>query len=164
MDFTNYANYHIWAGDKMREILTDLPDHEYIYELNDFFSYKTIRVLIEHIILAIEFSIAIVKQKELEGFNKEVEEIVKLSNDKLLVKWKKTDQMYANLLKRDLSGEITVPNFLGKEFTINKSDFLLQYITHTTFHRGQLVLALKKMGKELEGTDYLHYLYKIAKK
>ena len=164
MDFTNYANYHIWAGDKMREILTDLPDHEYIYELNDFFSYKTIRVLIEHIILAIEFSIAIVKQKELEGFNKEVEEIVKLSNDKLLVQWKKTDQMYANLLKRDLSGEITVPNFLGKEFTINKSDFLLQYITHTTFHRGQLVLALKKMGKELEGTDYLHYLYKIAKK
>lgn len=164
MDFTNYANYHIWAGDKMREILTDLPDHEYIYELNDFFSYKTIRVLIEHIILAIEFSIAIVKQKELEGFNKEVEEIVKLSNDKLLVKWKKTDQMYANLLKRDLSGEITVPNFLEKEFTINKSDFLLQYITHTTFHRGQLVLALKKMGKELEGTDYLHYLYKIAKK
>ncbi|NHK30050.1 MAG: hypothetical protein FK730_01775 [Asgard group archaeon] len=164
MDFSNYANYHVWAGDKMREILIDLPDREFIYELDNFFSYKTIRVLIEHMVLALEFSIVLVKQKEPENFNKEVEEIVKLSNDKLLEQWKKTDQMYANLLKGDLSGDITVPNFLGKEFTISKSDFLLQYITHTIFHRGQLVLALKKMGKEFVGTDYLHYLHEIAKK
>jgi uncharacterized damage-inducible protein DinB len=164
LDFTNYANYHVWAGDKMREILADLPDREFIYELDNFFSYKTIRVLIEHIVLAIEFSITLVKQKKPEEFNKEVEELVKLPNDKLLEQWKKTDQKYANLLKGDLSGEITVPDFLGKEFTISKSDFLLQYITHTTFHRGQLVLALKKMGKEFVGTDYLHYLYEIAKK
>ena len=164
LDFINYANYHIWSGNKMREILVDLPDRDFIHELDSFFSYRTIRVLIEHIVIAVEFSIALVMQKEPDEFSKEIEELVKLSNGKLLVQWEKTDQKYANLLKGDLSGEIIVPDFLGKEFTISKSDFLLQYITHTTFHRGQLVLALKKMGKEFMGTDYLHYLYEIAKK
>ncbi|NHJ41137.1 MAG: hypothetical protein FK731_13985 [Asgard group archaeon] len=164
MDLTNYANYHIWANDKMREILDSLPDKDYAYELDDFFSYRTIKALIKHIIIALEFSIALVKQKDSDEFNKELKEIINLSNEKLLEQWKKTDKKYADLLKGDLSGEVTVPEFLGKKFTISKSDFLLQYITHTTFHRGQLVIALKKMGKQFVGTDYLHYLHEIAKK
>ena len=164
MDLTNYANYHEWAGDKLRAILETLSEKEFSQELGDFFSYKTIRELCQHILLAVEYGTALTSNIDPEVFNKEVEVIIKMSNKELLDRWKETDHKYAKMLKGDLSGKVEVPPFLGHEFTLEKLDFLLQYITHTTFHRGQLIIALKKLGKEIIGTDYLHYLHEISTK
>jgi len=58
MDLSNYANYHVWAGEKIRAILETVTDEEYIKELGKFFSYPTLRKHIEHILLAEEFCIS----------------------------------------------------------------------------------------------------------
>jgi uncharacterized damage-inducible protein DinB len=164
MDITNYANYHLWAGKKMREIVNELTEEEFVQELANFFSFKSVRKLVVHMIEALEFSIALATEKDPDTFNQEIEAIYNYSKKKLLEQWEQTDQNYSGLLKGDLKGEITVPPFLGEEFTVNKSDFLLQYITHTTYHRGQLVIALKSHGKKITPTDYLNYLHGITAK
>ena len=87
-----------------------------------------------------------------------------MTKKELLVEWKETDKKYAQLLQGNISGEIVVPPFLGKSFRISKFDFLLQYITHSTYHRGQIIIALKKLGKNVVGTDYLFYLNEITQK
>jgi uncharacterized damage-inducible protein DinB len=61
-----------------------------------------------------------------------------------------------------VTGKILVPPFLGKSFKVSKLDFLLQYVTHSTYHRGQITIALKKLGNEVVGTDYLFFLNEIT--
>ncbi len=161
MDLTNYANYHEWAGDKIRAILKTLTEEEFTRDLGDFFSYNTIRDICQHMLLALEFGTSLASNIEPDVFNAEVEKIVKMTDEELIDRWKKTDHKYAQMLQGDISGQVVVPPFLGHEFTLEKYDFLLQYITHTTFHRGQIIIALKKLGKEVKGTNYLHYLYEI---
>lgn len=163
MDLTNYANYHVWAGDKIRLILQTVTDEEFNKVLGKFFSYPTLRKHIEHVLLAEEFCISFIYKISDEAFNKDVEQIFHITNQELIQRWAQKDSKYAEMLKdQQIEGNIDLPNFLGKEFTINKMDFLLQYITHTTFHRGQIIIALKKLGKKVCGTDFLHYLHEIA--
>jgi len=35
---------------------------------------------------------------------------------------------------------------------------LTQFVVHTAYHRSQIMSALRMMGKEVVGTDYLFYL------
>ncbi|HUT80724.1 MAG TPA: DinB family protein [Candidatus Bathyarchaeia archaeon] len=163
MDLSNYANYHIWAGDKIRAILQTVTEEEFLKELGEFFSYPTLRKHIEHILVAEEYCISFMDKTEKDTFNSEVEKIFQMTNEKLIQKWAQTDIKYAEMLReKNIVGECILPNFLGHEFTVSNMDFLLQYITHTTFHRGQVIIALKKLGKKVCGTDFLHYLHEIA--
>ena len=59
MDLSNFANYHIWAGDKIRTIIEKLSLEEFTTELGDYFSHKTIRELCLHLMVACEFCLAI---------------------------------------------------------------------------------------------------------
>ncbi|MBN1330316.1 MAG: hypothetical protein JXA54_12655 [Candidatus Heimdallarchaeota archaeon] len=163
VNLSNYANYHVWAGDKIRSILETTTDDEYSKELGEFFSFPTLRKHIEHILLAEEFCISFLDKISEESFNTDVDKIIHMTNEELIQRWKYKDSIYAEMLKnKKIDGIVDMRNFLGTEFTISKLDFLLQYITHTTFHRGQVIIALKKLGKKVCGTDFLHYLHEIA--
>ena len=91
------------------------------------------------------------------------EELYSLSKEKLLQRWKEADEcLLENMKKREKPIEFL--NFLTEElFTIDRNDFFLQYITHTVYHRGQLMSALKNLGKEGITTDYLFYLFELDK-
>jgi uncharacterized damage-inducible protein DinB len=39
----------------------------------------------------------------------------------------------------------------------------MQYLLHTHHHRGQIMSALRAMGKEAKTTDYLFYLSYLAR-
>ena len=162
MDLSNFANYHVWAGNKIRAIIEKLSEDDFTKELGDYFSHKTIHELCLHSMGACEFCLALVDGIEPDIFNARYENLMQLSQQEIIEEWKQTDYKYSQLLQGDVSGEISVPPFLGHSFIISKLDFLLQYITHSTYHRGQIIIALKKLGKEIIGTDYLFYLNEIT--
>ncbi|MCK5185315.1 MAG: hypothetical protein KAQ95_13475 [Candidatus Heimdallarchaeota archaeon] len=164
VDITNYANYHLWAGDKIRVMIEKISKEEFTKELGDYFSHKTIRDLCLHSMGACEFCLALVDDVDPEIFNARYKELQQLPQQEILEAWKQTDQKYSQLLQSNVSGEVMVPPFLGKSFKISKFDFLLQYITHSTYHRGQIIIALKKLDKEVVGTDYLFYMNEITSK
>ena len=158
MNLDHFSSYHVWAGDKIRDLLKNLTDEEFTQELGSEFSFNTIRKLVFHSLDAVSFCLALVNEIDPDVFTEEIDETRKLSNQVLLQKWQETDKEYAKKLKTDREGTVTIPPFLGQEFTVDKLDFLLQYITHSIYHRGQIIIALKKLGKEVVGTDYLFYL------
>jgi len=165
MNLTNFSNYHVWAGDKIRNVLKSLSEEDFTKELGDEFSFNSIRKLVLHSMGAIKFCLALDSEKDPDEFNTEYRTLQNFSKEELLNEWQKTDKEYTLLLKGKVSNEeITVPPFLGEEFTINKLDFYLQYIIHSTYHRGQIIIALKKLGKETVGTDYLFYFNELLKK
>jgi len=54
-----------------------------------------------------------------------VEKIFHMPNEQLIQKWAQIDIKYAEMLKeKNIAGEITLPNFLGHEFTVSNMDFL----------------------------------------
>ncbi|NHJ05128.1 MAG: DUF1572 domain-containing protein [Candidatus Heimdallarchaeota archaeon] len=165
MNLINLSNYHVWAGDKIREILKNLSEEDFTKELGNEFSFNSIRKLVFHSMGAIKFCLALDSEKDSDKFNSEYKKLQNLSKEELLNEWQKTDKDYATLLKKQItSEEITIPPFLGNEFTISKIDFYLQYIIHSTYHRGQIIVALKKMGKETVGTDYLFFFNELLVK
>lgn len=164
MNLEHFSKYHVWAGDRIRNILLTLDEDDFTKDLGEEFSFNTLHKLALHSLGAAFFCISLIEQIEPDEFNKRYKEISEYTPNKLIQEWKSVDEKYAQLLSGDLSGDITVPPFMGKEFTISKLDFLLQYITHSTYHRGQITVALKKLNKETIGTDYLFYFDELFNK
>ena len=55
------------------------------------------------------------------------------------------------------------PNFLGEgEMKVGHDDYFTQYLIHTAYHRAQVMSAMRALGREGVGTDYLFYLSHLA--
>ncbi|MFX0091567.1 MAG: DinB family protein [Candidatus Hodarchaeota archaeon] len=153
MGLSNLGKYNLWAGEKTRNILKNLTEEEFTQDLG--IPFGSIRDKCLHILLALETCFATLEAK-LDELIAQAPQIEKMSNQELLNKWAERDQQLAEALQGNTSGTVKVLH-LGEPFTMNQGDFYLQYVNHTTYHRGQLVLALKKLGKEAVGTDYIMY-------
>ncbi|MHA2170846.1 MAG: DinB family protein [Candidatus Kariarchaeaceae archaeon] len=47
----------------------------------------------------------------------------------------------------------------GKESSFSFAEYAFNIFNHFTYHRGQLVLALRMLGKEVTYTDYVPYRF-----
>lgn len=160
MDLSNYSNYLLWAGDRIRSLVSKLTEEELEREL-DYFSHNSIREICFHIIVAQEYCLAVVNNTYPKGFREKIDNIKKLGKNEFLEEWQKSDENLAKEFQTELDSELTF-TFGEEKFKVAKYDYLLQYPSHTIFHRGQLIIALKKIGKEVIGTDYLFYLMEIT--
>ena len=160
MDLNNYSKYLLWAGDRIRSLVSELTKEEFEKEL-EYFSHNSIREICFHTILAQEYCLAVVNGTYPEGFTNKVANLKKITKTELIDAWQKSDANLANELQKDLESEI-IFTFGEEKFKVAKYDYLLQYPSHTIFHRGQLIIALKKIGKEIVGTDYLYYLMEVT--
>lgn len=77
--------------------------------------------------------------------------------------WKKVDDILLKHIKKIDDELVAFPNFIKGEGIVNmtKEDFYFQYLSHTIYHRGQLMTTLKKLDKEGTTTDYLLYLFDL---
>jgi len=161
MKLVRLGHYQIWADDLIREIILKLSKEEFMEKIIP--ENASVRDLCIHIVISIEFNIRKWIEKEEVNPDELYEELYSLSKEKLLQRWKEADEcLLENMKKREKPIEFL--NFLTEElFTIDRNDFFLQYITHTVYHRGQLMSALKNLGKEGITTDYLFYLFELDK-
>ena len=150
MTFKNLGNYHIWTGDRMRIAIEKLEEKEFTQEI----AGKTVKGICEHIVAALETCFFIADQAtDKSVFNR----IESLSKHELLTRWEVLDQRLGRIIQEIPQGDIEVSHVSEEPITINLFDFYLQYLLHTTHHRGQLAILLKTLGEEVPGTDYLMY-------
>ena len=158
MDLIKAAKYQIWANDLIREIIETLTEEE--------FPKENIQDLCIHTMLAIEWNLETMVNKKDVDWGEMYEELAKQSKEEFLKKWKETDERLLEHIKNIGEEKIEFPNFVRGEGEIQmtQEDFYYQYLTHTIYHRGQIMTALKKIGKEGKTTDYLFYLFDLEEK
>jgi uncharacterized damage-inducible protein DinB len=119
MVFKNLADYHLWAGWRMRSLLQTIDAETFDKEV----AGKTIKGLVQHIVLALET----------------------------------LDTRLSNVIEEIPQGKISVTHIKEEPFEVDVLDFFMQYVFHTTHHRGQLAMVLRQLGYEVPGTDYLMF-------
>jgi len=153
----NIASFQIWAGEKIRSVLHELTAKDFNHSLGTPFKEpnNTVRALCLHIVLALETCFVIVdKITEREEMNKIYDAAYTCSNAELLTRWKILDEKLAAAIREKKEGMVEVFH-LSEPFEMPLLDFFFQYVNHTTYHRGQVILALSKLCKKTIGTDYL---------
>jgi uncharacterized damage-inducible protein DinB len=155
MNLEKIAKYQIWANDLVREKIEGLTKEE--------FKQEDIQDLCCHIILAIEWNTENIVNKKSVDWGEMYEELLELPKEKLLIKWKKTDEKLLKQVENIGDEMLEFPNFIKGEGIVEmtQEDFYSHYLTHTIYHRGQVMKALKNLGKEGVTTDYLFYLFAL---
>lgn len=151
------GKYQIWANDKYREIISNISEEEWQKDLGK--PITNVKSICTHIVLAVERCLTIINQeRDLE--HKDINLFWELSKGDILEKWRLNDNALLTLLETKAEGKVSL-----KELSFMEAeDFLFQYINHSSYHRGQLVIALRLLEKEATNTDYLFYLYHLHDK
>ncbi len=148
--FKHLGHYNLWAGKRIRALVSKLTKKK----LNKKIGTKTARGLSEHIVLALETCFYIADESSDRTVFEAVE---KYSMDELLGRWALLDTRLSKTIGEIPQGKIMVPHLTDNPFEVDVQDFYLQYLFHNTHHRGQLVITLRALGKEIPGTDYLMF-------
>ena len=148
--FRELADYHLWAGWKMRELLSELDAEEFSQEVLG----TSPRELVQHIVLALETCFYYIEdEKDKSVFDR----VKKLPRQELLKRWEVLDTRLSHAIEEIPQDKIMVTHIKEEPFEIDVINFFLQYLLHTTHHRGQLAMVLSHMGQEVPGTDYLMF-------
>ena len=161
MNLVKLADYHMWANNRVRNKLLELGEEEYAREVIP--PYKSIKNLVIHSIIAVEYNLRLRVDGE-EAHPEEIgEKIASMSIAEAMMHWEKIDKQLVEFATTHLDLEAVFPNFLREgEITVDHDDFFTQYLIHTAYHRSQIMSALRMMEKEGIGTDYLFYLSHLA--
>ncbi|MFX1482501.1 MAG: DinB family protein [Promethearchaeota archaeon] len=151
MVFKNLADYHLWAGWKIREVLDDFDSDMFSQDVNG----RTPRDLVQHIVLALETCFYYIdNEKDRSVFDR----VKRLPKQELLKRWEILDTRLSAAIEEIPQDKIQVKHIKDDPFEIDVMDFFIQYLIHTTHHRGQLAILLSDMGIDVPGTDYLMFL------
>ncbi|MHA2140075.1 MAG: DinB family protein [Candidatus Thorarchaeota archaeon] len=156
LTFKYLAEYHAWTGKKMREVIEHLMDEEFTKQV---IGDQSVRSLCEHILMALATCFNIADNDWNNDIYKWIEQASKLE---MISKWNEFDTRLAQIVREIPQGTIEVPHISDKPFEMQAMDFFIQYIFHTTHHRGQLALALRLLEKDVPGTDYLMFFREKA--
>jgi uncharacterized damage-inducible protein DinB len=157
MVFKNLADYHLWAGRRIRSMMDKISDEQFIQDFNG----KSARDLCEHIVAALETCFYLAgKDKDNSVFDR----IETYSKEQLMDRWSQLDSRLSNDLRSIPQDRIKVPHITDEPFEMDVMDFYLQYLLHTTHHRGHLAAILGKLGLEVLGTDYLMFFAEMSLK
>lgn len=156
LTFKYLAEYHVWTGNKMRAVVEHLKDKEFTKKV---LGKNSVRSICEHMLMALATCFNIADDKRDENIYKWVSQASKLE---MMAKWNEFDSRLAEVVREIPQGTIDVPHMSDEPFEIQAMDFFMQYVLHTTHHRGQLALALRLLGKDVPGTDYLMFFREKA--
>lgn len=151
MVFKNLADYHLWTGWKMREILQDIDADTFVKQVGN----RSPKDLVQHIVLALETCFFFAEESKDESI---FERVKRLPKQELLKRWEVLDTRLSTAIEEIPQGKMQVTHINKEPFEIDVFDFFLQYLLHTTHHRGQLALVLSNLGYDIPGTDYLMFL------
>ena len=163
MDPIKFADYHLWANNRVRGKLLKLTEDEYCKDLVP--PLNSIKGHVIHSILAVEYNLRVRVDGDDADPRGIVDTVAGMTVQEAMCHWEKIDRQLVGFASTPIDLDATFPNFLGEgEMQVNHDDFLTQYVVHTAYHRGQIMSALRMMGKEGVGTDYLFYLSHLEEK
>ncbi|TFG26947.1 hypothetical protein EU527_19130 [Candidatus Thorarchaeota archaeon] len=150
MVFKYLSDYHLWAGWKMREVLRELDTDNFTKEI----AGKSAKGIVQHMVLALETCFFYIDDEKDDSV---FERVSRLPRQELLRRWEILDTRLSQAIGEIPQGKISVTHIRDEPFEIDVFDFFLQYLIHTTHHRGQLAMVLSELGYDVPGTDYLMF-------
>ena len=135
----------------MRELLSDVDAETFLKVVGG----RSPRDLVQHIVLALETCFFYVDDRKDDTV---FERTKRLPRQELLQRWEALDTRLSQVIEEIPQGKMTVTHITEEPFEIDVFDFFLQYLLHTTHHRGQLAMVLSNLGYDVPGTDYLMFL------
>ncbi len=161
MDLEKLANYHLWANDRAREIIRGLSEEEFTRDVVP--PFGSVKRLCIHMVMAIEYNLLNrVHGEEVDPYEMD-DELNAMPVDELMNRWREADIRLKDYALGYADHVAVFPNFLGeREMRVGHDDYFTQYLIHTAYHRAQVMSAIRALGREGVGTDYLFYLSHLA--
>ena len=161
MDLEKLADYNLWANDRAREIITCLSDEEFTRKVVP--PFGSVKRLCIHMVMAIEFNLRRrIHGEEVDPYLMD-DELDAMPLNELMDRWRDADIRLRDYALGYGDHVAVFPNFLGEgEMQVRHDDYFTQYLIHTAYHRAQVMIAMRALGREGVGTDYLFYLSHLA--
>jgi len=157
MDLIELAKYHQWANERTRSILSSLSMDEFTRDLVP--PLGSIQNHVFHTMIAVHYNLHQRVMIDAQDYREIIDRWSALSIDDLMDEWRKVDESLIWFAENPDVEVTKFPNFIGEgEMTVDHSGFFLQYLFHSTYHRSQIMSAMRMMDKEGIGTDFLIYL------
>ena len=151
---TNYAAFNEWANHKVAGWLDQL-DHELLYKETPS-SYSTIDYTVQHILRTQRFWLLFIGEQDTTGFDWAVRER-DAKNVLRELKQVSTEMNveFSRYAEDDLLKILHFDMPWAKN-DLNRYDYILHIINHSTFHRGQIVTMARAIGitDGIVNTDY----------
>ena len=150
----SFARYLQWADGKLFEMLEPIPPEDWTRELGG--SFSTLLATASHHFWALEVWLNGLDGQEFK--DRFPVESVEGSLDL----FRAVDQRFAawinTLEEADLVRERQMPAPNGKMFPLITGDILHHLVNHSSYHRGQIVDQVKRLGHGVTATDYIFYV------
>ena len=157
MDLIELAKYHRWANERTRSILSGLSMEEFTRDLVP--PLGSIQNHVFHTMIAVYYNIHQRVVIDEQDYRDIMDRWGALSVEELMDEWRRVDESLIWFAENPDVEISKFPNFLGEgEMTVDHTGFFFQYLLHSTYHRSQIMSAMRMMDKEGIGTDFLFYL------
>ena len=151
---TNYATFNEWANHKIVGWLGQL-DHELLYKETPS-SYSSIDYTVQHILRTQRFWLLFIGEQDTNGFDWAVRE--RDAKNVLRELKQVSTQMNVEFSRYAEDDLLKILHFdmPWAKNDLNRYDYILHIINHSTFHRGQIVTMARAIGitDGIVNTDY----------
>ncbi len=152
--YIDYANYNIWANNRLINDLKKLAPELLTRQIVG--SFPSIRATISHI-----WKAEIGWLSRLTGNGWESSKVTNFSGsyDELFKAWQKTSEEFKNFVKNaELEKEIQFEQ-KGENFSIPSREIIQTVFNHGSYHRGQVVMMMRQLGiSNISQTDYIEWI------
>jgi len=151
--FVKYANYNLWANERIANLLRGLDAAVVDKEIPS--SFNSIRKTVFHI-----WDAEYIWLQRLHGLSLTDWPSKHYGQETPIEKFLETSKAFREFVEQMPEEEIiydcVYSNLKGDEFRTPRNEIFLHIFNHSTFHRGQLVTLLRNADiTELPGTDFI---------
>ncbi|MFW9779352.1 MAG: DinB family protein [Candidatus Heimdallarchaeota archaeon] len=162
MILSNLGKYNLWAGNESRKILQKLALDKFDKIFEE--PIGSLRKKVEHILLAYETCYSFYYSRW-DDIEKRRERVKSMTKAELLEYWEVKDRFLAEQLEKRAVEKVRIQRTSQNDyFVMSGGDFLVQYILHTVYHRGQLNYCLKLLDSPRIEADYLYFFDELDAK
>lgn len=147
------GQYMLWADEKIWDVVQTLTDEEFSQELGP--NSGCIRDRYLHMAQGHSGWFC-------RWMNKEPEKVLieKLDRNALFSFLHRYNGLIMDLIQGNGVDAVKMPSRAG-EMYLKMEEMVFNIINHATYHRGQIVLLLRLLGKRVNATDYVPYLIEL---
>ncbi|MFX1536803.1 MAG: DinB family protein [Promethearchaeota archaeon] len=142
--------YLIWADQEMRKMLEFVTDNEFYHQFEEHGS--SIYNRCKHLAIA-NWGWYITVSAEEPKYEPDFDS---MSREELLDSIATYNQKLLNLIKNKPKETYEITRG-GKTVSFHFEDLVFNVINHATYHRGQIMMALRLLEKDVYTTDYVPY-------
>lgn len=153
MDTVDLLNYHSWADKMIVGCLKQVSDDDFTSSSKD---VRSIRELVNHYISGYDYL-----GYSSDQLAEREEKLSAMNPEEVLKEISKSHQKFREkALKFDQVMTMKVGNNIPVK--LDKDNYLLVFLDHMTYHRGQIIHAVKSRGYKGVNTDYYDYQQDLA--